>query len=165
MQLVHCNYFAGNRVFWYQYLQFGERFLAEVEKDTEASEMMYRRSAQYGRNANLAYYPFVMERMLSVFLNVHPQLHGRPEDCIPIPDRDGKIVPNVYARLIIHSYEYDRGQFLEKTKLPEPLADSLRGLSDIKKAAVSLKQPHLMNTWSIFRNQIAAANPNLFLME
>ncbi len=146
-----CNYFVGNRIFWHYYLSFVDNFIKEAKNNFEDNNLMFNISAQYGRNSALSYYPFAVERLFSIFLHLpYNTLYNSTSFPVYI-----KAIPFIYSN----------EQLIQKTKLDENVVAELKALSSIKYATVSGKNPDLINSYMLFRNQIARRNPYLFQME
>ena len=66
-----CNYFCGNRKFWSGYFAFCERILGSLENEARLGTpagIAYAGSAQYSRDANATMRPFVIERLLGLYV-------------------------------------------------------------------------------------------------
>ncbi|MBY2983091.1 glycosyltransferase family 1 protein [Rhizobium leguminosarum] len=66
-----CNYFCGNRKFWSGYFAFCERILGSLENEARLGTpagTAYAGSAQYSRDANATMRPFVIERLLGLYV-------------------------------------------------------------------------------------------------
>lgn len=136
-----CNYFVGNRNFWTKYIHFVNRFLSSVESNPADNNMMYLNSAGYGPNKTLPFYTFVVERLFSIFLNLHRN------------------------EIKFGHYPYSRDALLTKTQLPPVIVDELMALTDIKQMALSAGHFGMMQHWVFLRNKLTEANQYLFHME
>ncbi|MGG7577440.1 glycosyltransferase family 1 protein [Rhizobium sp. YTUHZ045] len=66
-----CNYFCGNRKFWSEYFAFCERILESLEHQARAGTpagTAYAGTAHYSRDANAKMRPFVIERLLGLYV-------------------------------------------------------------------------------------------------
>jgi len=66
-----CNYFAGNRKFWSGYFAFCEHVLNALEQEAlrgTAAGRAYSGTANYSRDSNAAMRPFVIERLLGLYI-------------------------------------------------------------------------------------------------
>ncbi|ANL46240.1 hypothetical protein AMC87_CH01527 [Rhizobium phaseoli] len=69
---MFCNYFCGNRKFWSGYFAFCERILESLENEARRGTpagTAYAGSAQYSRDANAKMRPFVIERLLGLYVH------------------------------------------------------------------------------------------------
>jgi hypothetical protein len=135
-----CNYFVGDNIFWPVYLKFVNNFINEVKNNPNDSKLMFDTGAHYGPNGSLPYYTFVIERLLSIFLNIS-------------------------SGIKYQIYQYSKEELLNKTKLPEEIMDEIRALSAIKLAAISGKHFELLEHWILLRNNFAKRYPNIFNLE
>ncbi|MGR9372352.1 glycosyltransferase family 1 protein [Rhizobium leguminosarum] len=68
---MFCNYFCGNRKFWSGYFAFCERILESLEREALAGSpagTAYAGVAHYSRDANAKMRPFVIERLLGLYV-------------------------------------------------------------------------------------------------
>ncbi|WP_086999468.1 hypothetical protein [Rhizobium sullae] len=68
---VFCNYFCGNRKFWSGYFAFCERILESLEDEARLGTpagTAYAGVAHYSRDANAKMRPFVIERLLGLYV-------------------------------------------------------------------------------------------------
>lgn len=68
---MFCNYFCGNRKFWSGYFAFCERILESLENEARlgtAAGTAYAGAAHYSRDANANMRPFVIERLLGLYV-------------------------------------------------------------------------------------------------
>ncbi|MBY3368285.1 CgeB family protein [Rhizobium laguerreae] len=68
---MFCNYFCGNRKFWSGYFAFCEGILESLENEARRGTpagIAYAGSAQYSRDANATMRPFVIERLLGLYV-------------------------------------------------------------------------------------------------
>ncbi|MBB2686879.1 UNVERIFIED_ORG: hypothetical protein GGD47_004496 [Rhizobium etli] len=68
---MFCNYFCGNRKFWSGYFAFCERILESLENQARAGTPAgnaYSGTAHYSRDANAKMRPFVIERLLGLYV-------------------------------------------------------------------------------------------------
>jgi len=66
-----CNYVCGNERFWSSYFSFCENILGDLEEHARRGTpvgIAYAGSANYGRSPELTMRPFVIERLLGLFL-------------------------------------------------------------------------------------------------
>lgn len=66
-----CNYICGNDRFWRGYFNYCERILGLLDEDGAAGRpagLAYRGGASYSRDANAGMRPFVIERLLGLYL-------------------------------------------------------------------------------------------------
>lgn len=66
-----CNYFCGNERFWSGYFAFCEKLLGELEDGARRGTPVgqaYAGSADYGRSPELTMRPFVIERLLGIYV-------------------------------------------------------------------------------------------------
>jgi hypothetical protein len=132
-----CNYFCGDRKFWDSYINFIDTFLSEVANHSEDNKLMFEKSAQYSLDKTIPYYAFVIERLFSVFLVLHPEIKSA-------------------------SYKYSKEELLVKTDLPDNIISEVIALSDIKKVATTLE---LKRAYSLFRNRVTNEHKFLFHRE
>ena len=135
-----CNYFVGNSIFWKEYLNFVNTFLHHVSQNELDRKMMFSVSANYNLDHSVPYYSFVVERLFSVFLRLHPAIRAK-------------------------SFSYTREQLNKKLQLPEPIIDELMALTAIKNAAISGKNPDLLPHWAWLRNRMTQQNPYILSLE
>lgn len=131
-----CNYFVGDKYFWSNYLSFVEQFLKIIEKNSHYKELMYCQSAEYNRDKSLAFYPFVIERLFSVFL------------CL-----------KAYS-ITAKNYEYSIDELMNKSKITEIQAKEIKALSAIKSAI--LTNGNLKSHWEFLRNKFLMENKEIF---
>jgi hypothetical protein len=68
-----CNYVCGNERFWAGYFQFCEHILADLEDQARLNTpagQVYSGGASYSRDSAAKMRPFVIERLLGVYLNL-----------------------------------------------------------------------------------------------
>ncbi|MGO7522726.1 glycosyltransferase family 1 protein, partial [Rhizobium brockwellii] len=68
---MFCIYFCGNRKFWSGYFAFCERILVSLENQARAGTAAgaaYVCSAHYSRDANAKMRPYVIERLLGLYV-------------------------------------------------------------------------------------------------
>lgn len=66
-----CNYFVGNQKFWNGYFSFCERILQSLDHEAvrgTPAGRAYSGSANYSRDSNAAMRPFVIERLLGLYI-------------------------------------------------------------------------------------------------
>ncbi|NTJ43605.1 glycosyltransferase family 1 protein [Agrobacterium larrymoorei] len=66
-----CNYFVANRRFWQGYFAFCEHVLDSLEREAELGTPVgkaYSGNANYSRDADAAMRPFVIERLLGLYI-------------------------------------------------------------------------------------------------
>jgi hypothetical protein len=132
-----CNYFCGNRGFWYRYITFVDNFLKEVSNDITDKEMIYSNSANYSRDREIPYYSFVIERLFSVFLMLNRDV-------------------NVLA------YKYTFEELKMKTNLPDNLLKQIIALTEMKNSAITKKEKQ---DYADYRNLTTTQYKLLFHME
>jgi hypothetical protein len=131
-----CNYFVGDKYFWSNYLSFVDEFLRVIDKNSHDKELMYCQSAEYNRDKTLAFYPFVIERLFSVFL------------CL-----------KAYS-MHVKNYEYSIEELIKKYNITEHQAREIKALSAIKSAIRT--NGNLKPHWEFLRNKFLIENKEIF---
>jgi hypothetical protein len=135
-----CNYFCGDRFFWERYLEFINQFLQAIDRNEADKELMFQASAGYNPDKSLAYYPFVIERLFSVFLYVY------------------------HDRIKSHAYQHTLDELITKTGLTKELCQEIQALSAMKKSAIG-KNSKLLKHWEFLRSNFLARHPEVFGLE
>lgn len=132
-----CNYFVGNMKFWNAYITFVNEFLQTCEVDMELSQMLYGPS-NYNLDKSLSLYPFVIERLFSVFLVLHPSIKAK-------------------------HYNYNAQEQSNKMTAEQFL--DLQVISTIKESAVKYSDSDLVKMYKILQYKFNQRNPELFNKE
>ena len=127
-----CNYMCGNQTFWDGYFQFCETILGmfenEVRSDTAVGRT-YAGQANYGRDRTASMRPFVIERLLGLYLQSTAAKDLDVRSYIPTQDDfEWKFGPRL-GRLLHHLYELkqtfvatrDQGAIREWQEARQPL--------------------------------------------
>ena len=124
-----CNYFIATPTFWKKYIEFTDHAVAlldnEARNNTETGKI-YSGSAHYYRDTAVSMRPFVIERLLSSFIE------GTHLKCI--------------------GYDYSPEQY--QAKFGQQLGDFLYKLSALKNKAVLFKDNQLINKFHTIRCNI-----------
>jgi len=132
-----CNYFCGNRKFWSKYITFVTNFLDYAKLNPEYEKLLFETSADYSGDKNIPYYTFVVERLFSVFLLLHPQI-------------------------VAVNYEYSTQQLVSKLSLPPEVVLEIKALSVLKTAICN---EEILTIYSHYRNKLTTQHKYLFHME
>ncbi|NCX97297.1 MAG: hypothetical protein EBX35_01550 [Planctomycetia bacterium] len=78
-QVLFCNYWAGTRRFWDEYMTFCEPVHRQILSGLDAADraLVWSRA---DREIDASYVPFIMERLFSTFLALRPDLRSRGLD-------------------------------------------------------------------------------------
>lgn len=69
-----CNYFIANEKFWIAYFSFVDKCIAQLEEESRMKSeigQIYIGSAGYHKNHEMSMRPFVIERLLSLFISLN----------------------------------------------------------------------------------------------
>ena len=109
-----ANYFAGNRKFWDDLLEFLDRFVAALDKLTPEDTALLRSSAGYEPNPSLDYSGFLCERMISTYL-VKRRMENNIKISAWVPNDDHEIGNMKEEAIATHNKEliqkWDRERF------------------------------------------------------
>jgi hypothetical protein len=78
-QVLFCNYWAGTRRFWDEYMAFCEPVHRQILVGLDAADRALAWS-RADREIDAPYVPFIMERLFSTFLALRPDLRSRSFD-------------------------------------------------------------------------------------
>jgi hypothetical protein len=78
-QVLFCNYWAGTRRFWDEYMAFCEPVHRQILSGLDAADRALAWS-RADREIDAPYVPFIMERLFSTFLALRPDLRSRGLD-------------------------------------------------------------------------------------
>jgi len=78
-QVLFCNYWAGTRRFWDEYMAFCEPVHRQILSGLDAADRAFAWS-RADREIDAPYVPFIMERLFSTFLAMRPDLRSRGLD-------------------------------------------------------------------------------------
>lgn len=134
-----CNYMCGNRKFWDGYFQFCETILGMLEEEARrdtAAGRAYAGQANYGRDRNAVMRPFVIERLLGLYLQSPAAKDLDVRAYIPTQaDFEWKFGPRL-GRLLHHLYD------LKQTFVATRDQGVIRQWQEARQPLV--KQPHLI---------------------
>ena len=71
---VYCSYYVGNQNFWERWMTFLQMCMEITDSDPELSEYMYGYTTIHYGQPNFANFPFVVERLVNLFLHLTPQV-------------------------------------------------------------------------------------------
>ncbi len=126
-KFAFCNYFVGNSAFWEQYIAFCDKIIAKIEKFKETNPTIFSliyQSADYQRNKSLTFMPFIIERLFSTFLMLHPHIKTANSQCVPV---------------------------LYEKKFDGTLGNYLYALSGLRNKAIQSMQPEMLKKWDELR--------------
>jgi hypothetical protein len=78
-QILFCNYWAGTRRFWDEYMAFCEPVHHQIREKLNSADRAIAWS-RADREIDAPYVPFIMERLFSTFLALRPDLRYRSLD-------------------------------------------------------------------------------------
>jgi hypothetical protein len=133
----YCSYFVATKEFWKDYLEFLAKIKNELENLPDDLATIYYGSANYGRDLNLNMFPFIVERMLSTFLVLHPKykIHARKADY------------TLYENAL------------------KNFTGSIMALSNLKKLALKHDSSDIFNQWDALRDFFIKMTPQLFNLD
>ena len=98
--LLYCNFWVGNEKFWRIYMDFVRKLIDIVDHlDAESYKKFFERAPHY---APATYFPFIFERLFSIFLALHGEI-----SCLPYPYGPDEILnkcENEMERFIIREW-------------------------------------------------------------
>jgi hypothetical protein len=136
-EFCFCNYFVGTHKFWTAYFAYVERFSEALERERRAGTPVgrfYGGSAKYEKNPNITSRPFVIERLFSSFLSVHPEI-----------SRIGCRLPEP----IYHA------------KFGARIGEILHHLSTVKNRAIAAGDQAMFDEWNALRSELFPKIMNL----
>lgn len=74
-QVLFCNYWAGTRRFWDEYMAFCEPVHRQIMEGLDAADRTLAWS-RADREIDAPYVPFIMERLFSTFLALRPEIRS-----------------------------------------------------------------------------------------
>lgn len=133
--ICYSSYFVATKVFWRDYLDFVRDIYDRLEALTGENAEIYHGSANYSRDKNLSMFPFIVERLFSTFLHLHPEY-------------------KVYSQPIDFSV-YNVGEF------EKPLVV----LNEIKELSLKMDSPQMYQYWAVLREHFMKHHPQLFHLD
>lgn len=132
----YCSYFVASKQFWKEYLEFLQKIRLALENLPEEEKNIYESSANYARDQELNFFPFIIERIFSTFL---------------VMNRD---------RFKVHSHNYDYnvykiGQFTQV----------LSALNNLKTLTLKHDSNEIFNQWNSIRRFVLDNHPQILNLD
>lgn len=70
----YCNYWAGARSFWDEYIDFIKPAVEVIKKDKIGERVFYQETKYNKKVGDFKFIPFILERMLSTFLTLNSHI-------------------------------------------------------------------------------------------
>lgn len=76
LEIPFCwyNYYAGNNYFWQKYFIMMEKFIETAKSHLDLEKAVFKDSAQYGLDATLPYFIFLVERLYPTLITIDPTI-------------------------------------------------------------------------------------------
>ncbi len=71
---AYCNYWAGNALFWQEYMNFANPVFTYIEEQATAEEREILCQSVYKSRSGVNFKPFIIERLFSTLLALRPDL-------------------------------------------------------------------------------------------
>lgn len=76
-EFATCHYHIGNNVFWSNYLRWLDDIVLTVRQDAELNNFMFNQDSDYKYIPDLKNVPFIVERLFTLFLILHPYIKAK----------------------------------------------------------------------------------------
>jgi hypothetical protein len=134
----YCSYFVASKEFWQDYMEFLKKIKFSLENLSEEDKKIYESSANYSRDQELNYFPFIVERMFSTFL---------------IMNRD---------KYKVHAHTYDYSVYKDQVG---NFVQILSALNNLKTLTLKHDSNEIFNQWNSIRKFILENHPQVLNLD